>query len=242
MRIASADPAFRADSSEASSASLLQRVVVEGMATAYLLAIIVGSGVMAERLAGGNRAIALLANSLASGAGLTVLILTFGSISGSHMNPIVTLSEAFRRTLPWTFVPGYLGAQFGGAFLGVAAAHAMFGLPVFSVSRHERAGIGQVFGEFVATFGLIVVIRGATRLGLAAVACVVGLYIFAAYWFTSSTSFANPAVTLARAFSDTFVGIRPSDVPGFLAGQTAAGLAAVASLHWLGPNEPGGTQ
>ena len=227
-----------ASPSDAFAAALPRRLVAEGLATAFLLAIIVGSGVMAERLAGGSRALTLLANSLASGAGLTALILAFGPVSGAHMNPVVTLTEAFRRALPWASVPGYVAAQFAGAFCGVATAHAMFDLPVFTVSQHARTGAGQVFGEFVATFGLIVVIRGASRLGLPAVASVVGLYIFAAYWFTSSTSFANPAVTIARALSDTFVGIRPSDVPGFWAGQAAGGLAAAAFPGWLGPAEP----
>jgi glycerol uptake facilitator-like aquaporin len=225
-------------SSDTTSARLLQRTLAEGLATALLLAAIVGSGVMAERLGGGNRAVVLLANSLASGAGLTALILTFGPISGAHMNPVITLTEAARRALPWAYVPGYVTAQFAGALCGVAAAHLMFGLSAYSVSRHERAGAGQILGEFVATFGLIAVIRGASRLGLPAVAFVVGLYIFAAYWFTSSTSFANPAVTIARALTDTFAGIRPSDVPGFLSGQAVAGLTAVFSLNWLGPTEP----
>jgi len=154
------------------------------------------------------------------------------------MNPVVTLTEAFRRAFPWSLVPSYVGAQLIGAFLGVAAAHLMFGLPVFSVSQRSRAGAGQALGEFVATLGLVAVIRGASRLGLPAVASVVGLYIFAAYWFTSSTSFANPAVTIARAFSDTFVGIRPKDVPAFWAAQAAGGLAAAAFFGWLGGAEP----
>jgi glycerol uptake facilitator-like aquaporin len=193
---------------------------------------------MAERLAEGNRAITLLANSLASGAGLTVLILAFGPTSGAHLNPLVTLAEASRGTLPWRDAPVYIVAQFVGAFCGVAAAHLMFDLQVFSISSHGRAGAGRIFGEFVATLGLIVVIRLASRLGLPAVATAVGLYIFAAYWFTSSTSFANPAVTIARALSDTFVGIRPADVPGFWAGQVAGGLTGLALLQWLTPAEP----
>jgi glycerol uptake facilitator-like aquaporin len=228
-------------SMEVSSAGVLKRTLSEGLATAFFLAVIVGSGVMAERLAPGNPAAMLLANSLASGAGLTALILTFGPISGAHMNPVVTLTEASRQALPWAFVPSYVGAQFVGAICGVALANSMFGLPSFTPSRHERAGGGQILAEFVATLGLIAVIRGASRLGLPAVASAVGLYIFAAYWFTSSTSFANPAVTIARMFTDTFSGIRPSDVFGFLAAQAAAGITAILSLNWLDPAEKGAT-
>jgi len=210
------------------------RAAVDGIGTALLLATIVGSGVMGERLSGGNVAIALLANSLATGAGLIGIILGFGLTSGAHLNPIVTVTEAWCGRLPWADVPPYLFAQALGAFAGVAAAHLMFGRSLFSVATKGRPGMGQVLGEFVATFGLVLVIRGSSRSGVMAVAVAVGCYIAAAYWFTSSTAFANPAVTLARAVSDTFVGIRPVDVPGFLLGQIAGGAAAVFLLRGLG--------
>ena len=225
--------AARAGAANVPGLGLPLRAVVDGVGTALLLAIVVGSGVMGEKLAGGNGAIALLANSIASGAGLTALLLAFGPVSGAHLNPIVTLTEAWRGGFPWTGVPAYVGAQIAGAFAGVAAAHSMFGLPIFSISKHSRTGAGQIFAECVATFGLLVVIRGASRVSSLALAVSVGLYILAAYWFTSSTSFANPAVTLARALTDTFVGIRPSDVPWFLLGQAAGGGAAALFLRWV---------
>jgi glycerol uptake facilitator-like aquaporin len=208
-------------------------MVAEAVGTALLLATIVGSGVMGERLAAGNVAIALLANTLATGAMLVALILTFGPISGAHLNPAVTLADASQGGLPWREVPGYLAAQILGAFAGVAAAHAMFGLPLFSVSRHIRAGGAQVFSEFIATFGLMAVIWGCARLRSSAVPFAVGAYITGAYWFTSSTSFANPAVTLARAASDTFAGIRPIDAPGFILAQLAGAAAATLLFRWL---------
>jgi len=225
------------------SVSLARRAASEAVATAFLLAAIVGSGIMGERLAGGNAAIALLANSLASGAALVALILGFSGISGAHMNPVVTLADAWRGHLPFRDAAAYVPAQFTGAFAGVVAAHAMFGAALFSPARRVRGGAGQLLAEAVATFGLLVVIRGSARLGggaamaTAATAAAVGCYILAAYWFTSSTSFANPAVTLARTLSDTFTGIRPSDAPGFLAAQLAGGGAGAVFLAWLEPEK-----
>jgi glycerol uptake facilitator-like aquaporin len=212
-----------------------RRVVAEALGTAFLLAAVVGSGIMGERLAGGNVAVALLANTLATGGALLALILTFGPISGAHFNPAVTLAEAIQGGLAWRDVPLYVVAQVIGAFAGVAAAHLMFGEPLFFASRHARAGGTQMFSEFVATFGLLAVIRGCARLGLTAVATAVAAYIMAAYWFTASTSFANPAVTLARSASDTFAGIRPADAPGFIAAQLAGAAAAAVLFHWLLP-------
>jgi glycerol uptake facilitator-like aquaporin len=217
--------------------SLARRAAAEGLGTALLLATVVGSGVMGERLSGGNVALALLANTVATGAALVALILAFGPVSGAHFNPAVTLSDAWQRGLAWREVAAYLSAQILGAFAGVAAAHLMFGEPLFSASRHVRAGGAQVFSEFVATFGLLSVVWGCVRGGLAGRApFAVGAYIIAACWFTSSTSFANPAVTLARAASDTFAGIRPADVPGFVAAQLAGALAATLFFRWLVPD------
>jgi glycerol uptake facilitator-like aquaporin len=190
---------------------------------------------MGERLAGGNVAIALLANTLATGAMLVTLILTFGPISGAHFNPAVTLADASQGGLAWHDVPAYLAAQIAGAFAGVAAAHVMFGEPVFFASRHIRNGNAQLFSEFIATFGLLSVIWGCARLRSAAVPFAVGAYITGAYWFTASTSFANPAVTLARAASDTFAGIRPGDAPGFIFAQLAGAAAATLLFRWLVP-------
>ena len=215
--------------------SLSKRAAAEAIGTALLLATVVGSGIMAERLAGGNAALALLANTLATGAGLTALILTFGSISGAHFNPVVTLASASERNLPWGDVPAYLFAQIAGAFLGVVAAHVMFGERVFSLSRHARSGGGQLFSEAIATFGLVTVIWGCSRCRAPAVPFAVGAYITAAYWFTASTSFANAAVTLARSVSDTFTGIRPADVPGFIGAQLVGAAAATMLFRWLGP-------
>jgi glycerol uptake facilitator-like aquaporin len=218
--------------------TLGRKLVAEALGTALLLATVVGSGIMGEALAGGNVAIALLANALATGAGLVCLILTFGPISGGHFNPAVTLADASQGGLPWREVPGYLAAQLGGAFAGVAAAHLMFGRPVFFASRHARAGGAQLFSELVATFGLLAVIWGVARRRSPAVPFAVGAYITAAYWFTASTSFANPAVTLARAASDTFAGIRPADAPGFVVAQLAGALAAALLFRWLVPALP----
>ncbi len=218
--------------------SLARRVVAEALGTAMLLAAVVGSGIMAERLAGGNVALALLANALATGAALVALILTFGSISGAHFNPAVTLADASQGGLPWRAVPAYLLAQVVGAFAGVAAAHGMFGLNLFAASTHVRAGGAQLWSEFVATFGLLAVIWGCARQRPSAVPFAVAAYVTAAYWFTASTSFANPAVTLARTVTDTFAGIRPHDAPGFVAAQLLGAAAATALFRWLVPTLP----
>jgi glycerol uptake facilitator-like aquaporin len=217
---------------------LPRRLVAEAVGTALLLATVVGSGIMGENLAGGNVAIALLANTLATGAALVALMLTFGPISGAHFNPVVTLADAAQRGLPWRDVPGYLIAQVAGAFVGVGVADAMFDKPIFAASRHVRHGDGQLLSELVATFGLLAVIRGCSRLRSTAVPFAVGAYITAAYWFTASTCFANPAVTLARSATDTFAGIRPADVPGFLAVQVVGAAAATALFRWLAPAAP----
>ena len=212
---------------------LRKRVVAEAIGTAMLLAAVVGSGIMGERLAAGNIAIALLANTLATGAALVALILTFGPISGAHFNPAVTLADAWQRGIAWREAPAYIVAQISGAFAGVAAAHLMFGLPLFFASRHARAGGAQMFSEFVATFGLLAVIWACVRYQPAMIPFGVAAYIAAAYWFTASTSFANPAVTLARAASDTFAGIRPVDAPGFIVAQLAGAFAATTLFRWL---------
>ena len=217
--------------------TLARRVVSEAVGTALLLSAVVGSGIMGERLAGGNVAIALLANTLATGAALVTLILTFGPISGAHLNPAVTLADAWQRGIAWRHVPAYLAAQFLGAFAGVACAHLMFGEPIFSASLHVRAGFAQCFSEFIATFGLFAVIWGCSRLRLSAVPFAVGAYITAAYWFTASTSFANPAVTIARSFTNTFAGIRPMDTPGFVLAQLAGAAAATTLFSWLAPRQ-----
>jgi glycerol uptake facilitator-like aquaporin len=218
----------------------VRRIAAEAIGTALLLAAVVGSGIMGERLAGGNVAIALLANTLATAGVLLALILTFGPISGAHFNPAVTLSYAWQGGVPWREAPGYVAAQLAGAFLGVAAAHLMFSEPVFSASRHGRAGGAQVFSEFIATFGLLAVIRGCARLRpanqMATAPFAVAAYIAGAYWFTASTSFANPAVTLARSASDTFAGIRPEDAPGFILAQLAGAAAATLLFRWLTPS------
>ena len=218
--------------------TLLRRLVAEAVGTALLLAAVVGSGIMGERLAGGNVAVALLANTLATGAALVALILTFGPISGAHFNPAVTLADAWLGGLAWSDVLPYVGAQVAGAFAGVAAAHRMFELPLFFASQHARSGSAQVFSEFVATFGLLAVIWGCVRARPDAVPFAVAAYITAAYWFTASTSFANPAVTLARSASDTFAGIRPADAPGFIVAQLLGAVAATALFRWLVPALP----
>ncbi len=212
-------------------------MTAEALGTALLLAVVVGSGIMGERLAGGNVAIALLANTLPTGAGLVVLILTFGPVSGAHFNPAVTLADAWQGGLPWRDVPGYIVAQVLGAFLGVAMAHGMFDLPMYFASAHVRTGPSQWFSEFVATFGLLAVIWGCVRRHPSAAPFAVGAYITSAYWFTASTSFANPAVTLARAATDTFAGIRPADTPGFIVAQLV-GAAATLLFNWLLPSAP----
>lgn len=213
-------------------------MTAELVGTAFLLAAVVGSGIMGERLSAGNVAIALLANTIATGAALVSLILTFGSVSGAHFNPAVTLADASQEGIPWGEVPGYLIAQITGAYVGVACAHLMFGLPLFSASRHARSGASQVFSEFVATFGLLSVIRVCSRLRSSVVPFAVGAYITAAYWFTESTAFANPAVSLARATTDTFSGIRPVDVPGFIVAQLVGAATTTALFRWLIPALP----
>lgn len=218
--------------------SLGRRLVAESLGTALLLATVIGSGIMGERLAGGNVAVALLANTLATGAALVALILTFGPISGAHFNPAVTLADAWQGGIRWADVLPYLGAQIAGAFAGVAVAHVMFELPLFFASQHARAGSAQMFSEFVATFGLFAVIWGCVRARPSVVPFAVAAYITAAYWFTASTSFANPAVTLARAASDTFAGIRPSDAPGFIVAQLTGAAAATGLFRWLIPTLP----
>ncbi|MFZ6722310.1 aquaporin [Undibacterium sp. Ji49W] len=215
--------------------TIARRLVAEGLGTAFLLAVVVGSGIMAERLAGGNVAIALLANAIATGAGLIALILMFGTVSGAHFNPVVTLSEAFQKNMPGKEVLPYILVQVLGAFAGVAAAHGMFENPLFFASEHARTGMSQWWSEFVATFGLIAVIIGCSRSRPAATPFAVAAYITAAYWFTSSTSFANPAVTLARAATNTFAGIRPADAPGFIIAQLLGAAAATLVFCWLYP-------
>jgi glycerol uptake facilitator-like aquaporin len=219
--------------------SLARRSVAEGVGTGLLLATVVGSGIMAERSSGGNVALALLANTIATGASLVALILTFGPISGAHFNPIVTLGAASERSLGAQDVPFYIAAQLVGAIGGVAVANMMFDLPAINLSQHARPGASQLLGEFVATFGLVSVIWGCARLREpSVVAFAVGAYITAAYWFTSSTSFANPAITVARCLTDTFAGIRPSDATGFVLAQLAGGATGTMLIRWLLPNEP----
>jgi len=212
-----------------------RRIVAEGLGTALLLAVVVGSAIMAERLAGGNVAIALLANAIATGTGLVALILMFGTISGAHFNPLVTLSEAWQKNLPVADVIPYIVVQIVGAFAGVAAAHLMFDVPVFVASEHARTGAAQWWSEFVASFGLIAVIIGCSRSRPAVTPFAVAAYITAAYWFTSSSSFANPALTLARCATNTVAGIRPSDALGFILAQLLGAAAATPLFCWLYP-------
>lgn len=214
---------------------MAQRATAEALGTALLLSAVVGSAVMAERLSGGNAALALLANAAATGAALLALLLALGPISGAHLNPAVTLALASQGRLPWREAPVYLLAQFTGGVAGVVLAHAMFGLPAFSISTQVRAGAPQLLGEAVATFGLLAVIFGCSRHPPGLVAFAVAAYITAAYWFTSSTSFANPAVTLARAFTNSWAGIRPVDVPGFVLAQAVGAATATALFRWLLP-------
>jgi len=214
---------------------LRSRAVAEFLGTAFLLAAVVGSGIMGERLAAGNVATALLANTLSTGAILVVLVLALAPISGAHFNPVVTMAMSVTGDLPWREASVYWAAQISGAFAGVVSAHLMFGLPLFFASNRPRHGTAQLWSEFVATFGLIFVIWACSRFRPSATAFAVGAYITSAYWFTASTSFANPAVTLARSASDTFAGIRPSDVPGFIMAQVVGALAATFLFKWLVP-------
>jgi len=213
-----------------------RRAVAEALGTAFLLATVVGSGIMAVKLAGGNGALALLCNTLPTGAILTVLILTFGPVSGAHLNPAVSLALALRGELPWRLALIYIVSQLIGGIVGVWAAHLMFELPLWQLSVTARTGPGQWFAEAVATFGLVLVILGCLARSAAAIPYAVGLYITAAYWFTASTSFANPAVTIARSLSDTFAGIAPAGVLGFIAAQLVGAFAAVALAGWLYPS------
>ena len=215
--------------------TLSRRLVSEALGTALLVAAVVGSGIMGERLAGGNQAVALLANTLATGAALFAIILVLSPISGAHLNPVVSIASAFEGQLAWRDVPLYVAVQVGGAVLGVALANAMFDLPVWHASRHVREGPAQLLSEAVATFGLLATIWACSRRRPSAVPPAVAAYIMAAYWFTASTSFANPAVTLARSMTDTFAGIRPSDVPLFVAAQVVGAAVATLLCRWLVP-------
>jgi glycerol uptake facilitator-like aquaporin len=217
------------------TSTLLRRTVCEFLGTGFLVAAVVGSGIMGEKLAAGNVAIALLANTIVTGAALVALILTFGPISGAHFNPAVTFVDAMEKGVSWIDAACYLPAQCLGGIAGAIAAHLMFQLPVISVSHHARAGFAQLFSEFIATFGLLSVIWGCSRVRSEMVAFAVGAYITAAYWFTASTSFANPAVTIARCVSDTFAGIRPGDVPWFIVAQFLGAIAATILFRWLVP-------
>jgi glycerol uptake facilitator-like aquaporin len=216
--------------------SLCARLTAKFLGTAFLVAAVVGSGIMGERLAGGNVAIALLANTIATVAALVALILTFGPISGAHLNPAVTVADAIEHGIAWPDAFAYIAIQCAGGVAGAIIAHLMFGLRWYSLSTHPRHGWSLVLSEFVATFGLLSVIWGCSRLRSGAVPFAVASYITAAYWFTASTSFANPAVTLARSLSDTFAGIRASDAPLFIAAQIAGALCATFLFRWLVPN------
>lgn len=216
--------------------ALRKRAAAEFLGTGFLVAAVVGSGIMAERLAGGNVGLALLANTIATGAALVALILAFGSTSGAQFNPVVSLADAIEGGLAWRETPVYIFAQVLGGLAGTVAAHTMFSLPLVSLSRHARSGSAQVFSEFAATFGLMCVIWGCSRSRPNSVPFAVGAYITAAYWFTASTSFANPAVTIARSLSDSFSGIRPADVLPFVAAQVTGGIAATFVFRWLVPD------
>jgi glycerol uptake facilitator-like aquaporin len=218
--------------------TLARRALAEMLGTAFLLAAVIGSGIMAERLAGGNAALALLGNTLPTGAMLTVLILIFAPVSGAHFNPAISLAFALRGELPWRLLPPYVASQIAGAILGVLIAHLMFELPLLQIATTVRTGPGQWLAEAIAAFGLALTIFGCLAAAPAALAYAVGLYITAAYWFTASTSFANPAVTIARALSDTFAGIAPSGVIAFIVAQLAGMLAAVAVARLLWRSEP----
>jgi glycerol uptake facilitator-like aquaporin len=213
--------------------NLSRRLISEALGTAFLLAAVVGSGIMAQRLSGGNGALALLCNTFPTGAILTVLILMFGPLSGAHFNPAVSIAFALRRELPWPDMVTYIAAQITGGVVGVWTAHLMFELPVWQVSLQVRTGPGQWLAEFVATFGLLLTILGCVARTPAAVPYAVGLYITSAYWFTASTSFANPAVTIARSISDTFAGIEPAAAPAFIVAQLLGMLGAVVLGRWL---------
>jgi len=218
--------------------NLRTRIAAEFLGTSFLVTAVVGSGIMAERLSAGNVAITLLANTIATGAALAALILTIGPISGAHMNPVVSVADAVEGGLPWSETLQYVFAQLTGGIAGTVLAHAMFSLPLISLSQHVRSGSAQFLSECVATFGLLSVIWGCARSRAGTVPFAVASYIAAAYWFTASTSFANPAVTIARSLSDTFAGIRPADVPVFVVAQFTGGLAATLLFHRLVPTKP----
>jgi glycerol uptake facilitator-like aquaporin len=218
--------------------TLARRAAAEGIGTALLLVAVVGSGIMAQRLSGGNAGLALLANAIATGGALVAIILAFGPISGAHLNPAVTLADAWKRGIAWRDVPAYIGAQIVGGIGGVAIANAMFGQPIIFLSHHARAGAAQLLSESVATFGLLAVIWGCSRSRPSATPYAVAAYIVGAYWFTSSTSFANPAVTIARSLSDTFAGIRPYDVVPFIGAQLVGAAAATMLFAWFSPSSP----
>jgi glycerol uptake facilitator-like aquaporin len=218
--------------------TLGRRLAAEFAGTMSLVLAVVGSGIMAERLSGGNVALALLANAIATGAALVALILAFGPISGAHFNPVVSFADALEQGLLFRDACAYTIAQLLGGILGTLIAHAMFGLTLLSVSHHDRSGPAQIFSEFIATFGLLCIIWGCSRSRSNAAAFAVGAYITGAYWFTSSTSFANPAVTVARSLTDTFSGIRAANVPGFVVAQIAGGIAATLFFRWLAPGLP----
>jgi glycerol uptake facilitator-like aquaporin len=222
--------------------TLSRRVTAEFLGTAFLVATVVGSGIMGQRLASGNVALALLPNTIATGAALVALIFTFGPISGAHSNPVVTVADAMEGGISWVQAPAYICGQIFGGVAGAIAANVMFGLPPVSLSHHARGGATQVFSEFIATFGLLSVIWGCSRLRSDAIPFAVGAYITAAYWFTASTSFANPAVAIARCLSDTFAGIRPVDVPWFIVAQFLGGIAATLLFRWLVPDLKAGAK
>ncbi|MGH9573808.1 MAG: MIP/aquaporin family protein [Candidatus Acidiferrales bacterium] len=217
------------------TASLSRRIAAEFLGAGFLVAAVVGSGLRGDRLSGGNVGIALLANTIATGAVLIVLILAFGPISGAHLNPAVTLADAMEQGIAWRDVFSYIAAQCSGAVCAAVAAHLMFGLPFISLSHHARSGAPQVFSEFVATFGLLATIWGCARTRIQALPFAVGAYITSAYWFTASTSFANPAVMIARCLSDTFAGIRPADVAPLIAAQIFGAFCATILFRWLAP-------
>jgi glycerol uptake facilitator-like aquaporin len=218
--------------------TLARKLAAEFIGTAWLLAAVVGSGIMGERLAAGNVALALLANTLATGAALVAIVLTFGPVSGAHLNPAVTIADATQGGVSWPVAVRYIAVQIAGALMGVVVAHLMFEEAVIQTSQTARNGPAQVFSEFVAAFGLLSVIWGTVRSRLSAVPFAVGAYITSAYWFTASTSFANPAVTVGRGFTDTFTGIRPLDVPWFVAAQIIGALLATYFFRWLAPSLP----
>ncbi|MBX7149123.1 aquaporin family protein [bacterium] len=217
--------------------SVAKKIIAEFLGTSFLLCTVVGSGIMGEELAGGNTAIALLANSLATGCSLVALILIFAPLSGAHFNPVVTLASVIHKELSALRALSYIVAQVTGAFVGVWAAHFMFLKPIIMASQHIRTGSAQWLSEGIATFGLLAVIHGCKRYSVPVIASTVGAYITAAYWFTSSTSFANPAVTLARSCTDTFSGIRPVDVPQFIIAQVVAAILATLLFRWLGKED-----